>query len=363
MCRKSACFASVVLALGLMTNISYGQTLGVYAFDGGGDGASWDDAANWEQVTDPNGNPISGNPATPPDAVTSADIPLLGVSIDSTQPGQTALDVRIGAAAGAGSLTISGGDLSAGRDVYVGSDVGGVNSGLLTVNSGVLGAGDDITLGGGSAGVMSMNGGAVSTGDDFFINANSSLAVNGGTLSIADRLVMDSNAGLVVDGGGIVADDDVFFFGGSQITVNSGSMIVADKLRFDDVLTTGKLTINGGLVRSQEFGFEAEGDGSHVMNGTVEINGDGVYQSKAPGEADPISQLSVAQALDLINAGVFITSEASPLHLGVNTVIVPDFFGNSNVAFTQISIVPEPTSMLLLGLGGLGLLWRSRKSG
>ena len=123
MCGKFACFASVVLVLSLMANIGHGQTLGVYAFDGGGDGASWDDAANWEQVTDPNGNPISGNPATPPDAVTSADIPLLGVSIDSTQPGQTALDVRIGAAAGAGSLTISGGDLSAGRGQEIGMNV------------------------------------------------------------------------------------------------------------------------------------------------------------------------------------------------------------------------------------------------
>ena len=121
MSRKLVSLASAAMVLGLLTTASYGQLLGVYRFDGGGDGTSWDDANNWEQVTDPFGGPISGNPATPPDPVTSAHIPLAGVVIDNTMPGQTALDVLIGTTAGAGSLNMTGGDLTA-RDFNVGAD-------------------------------------------------------------------------------------------------------------------------------------------------------------------------------------------------------------------------------------------------
>jgi|GEM_PF-4632024 len=362
MFKKIAILTAVVLMSSLMTTVSHAQLQGLYEFDGGGDGTSWDDAANWEQVLDPSGNPISGNPATPPSGVTSADIPMLGVVlIDSSQPGQTALNTNIGTAAGAGSLTISGGDLLAGKDVNVGRDANGINIGLLAVNSGTLDAGDDITLGNGSVGIMVMSGGAASTGDDFFVNANSSLTMNGGTLNVGDRLITDANGGIVVNGGDIVADDDFYFFGSSQIAVNSGSMIVKDKMRLDD--PNAKVTVNGGLLRSQEFGFCSTSDcsTSYVLNGTLEINGSGIYQSQAPVDASsPVSQLSVAMAQALIADGTITTSEAAPLHLGVQSVIVPDFFGNTDLTFTQISIVPEPGSLLLLGLGGLGLLLRRK---
>ena len=202
-------------------------------------------------------------------------------------PGQTALDVNIGTAVGAGSLGISGGDLLAGRDVFVGRDGGGVNVGSLDVSGGTLDAGDDITVGAGSAGTMTQSSaGAVIAGDDFFVNAGSSLTVTGGTLNVGDRLITDDDAIVSVDGGDVIADDDFFFFGSAQITVDSGLMEVKDKLRFDDVLTTGKLTINGGLVRSQEFGF-VDGSGAYIMNGTLEINGTGAYQSEQPRSREP----------------------------------------------------------------------------
>lgn len=350
---------TVVVVLGMLTTVSYGQLAGLYEFDAGGDGTSWDDANNWEQVTDPDGNPISGDPATPPDPMTSADLPLPGVVIDSTMPGQTALDVNIGTASGAGSLSISGGDLTA-RDVNVGGaipDPGRGNSGDLNVSGGQLVAGDDITVGRDFAGTMTQSNGMTSTGDDFFVNADSSFTMTGGSLFVGDRLVTEANGTVHVDGGDIVADDDFFFFGASQITVDSGSMTVFDKMRMDD--PGAKVTVNGGLVRSQEFGF-VDGDGNYIMEGILEINGDGLYQSEAPGVDSPASQLSVAMALALIADGTIITSELSPLALGVSTVIVPEFDGRTDVTFTQISIVPEPAGALLLLFGSLGMMLRRK---
>ena len=334
-------FFVALLISALTPTAVFAQLDGVYEFDGGGDGTSWDDAANWEQVLDPLGFPISGNPGTPPDAFTSAEIPLVGVVIDGTMPGQTALDVRVGTAGGAGSLNVSGGDLTV-RDLFVGS---GVNAGTLSVSGGSLIAGDDITVGGaGSMGTMNMTNGLASTGDDLFVNAGSLLDMLDGMISIGDRLVTEDDASLFLGGGQIIVDDDLFFFGDSQVTVNDGLLLARDKLRFDiDPVMNGLLTINDGIVRTNEFG-----DGA-TIEGVVEINGTGIYQ---------VEMLTVAEALFLIADGVHFTSSSGVLT--AFAVFVPDFFGASDVEFTQISVipgssVPEPTTILLLGLGLAGL--------
>jgi len=367
MYKNLLCVASIVLVLSLSAAVSYAQLLGVYDFDGGGDGTSWDDPNNWEQVSDPNGAPISGNPATPPDGLTTATLPLAGVVVDMA--GQTALDVKIGTTGGAGSLTLSaGGALAAGRDFNVGAGDpnGSANGGTFTMTGGTLSAGDDIFVGLSTVGTMNMSLGSVDVGDDFFIQNTSTFNMTGGSVHIGDRLVMTDDASLTLSTGDIVADDDFFFFGSSQVTVNGSLMEVKDKLRFDNVLTTGKLTVNGGVVRSQEFGFCATSDcsTSYVMNGTVEINGDGVYQSQRgnqlPGQ--PVSQLTLVTAQALIDDGTFITSEVLPLFLRPRIVTVPDFFGTLNLEFVEVFVAPEPSSVLLLGLGSLGLLVRRKRA-
>jgi hypothetical protein len=64
--------------------------------------------------------------------------------------------------------------------------------------------------------------------------------------------------------------------------------------------------------------------------------------------------------MGLITAGRLTTSESSPLHLGVQTVVVPEFFGRTDVVFTQVSVIPEPASAMLLVLATLGLIMRRK---
>jgi hypothetical protein len=362
MCKRLVYVTSTLCAFCLLANAGSAQLSGLYEFDGGGDGSSWEDAANWEQKLDPNGNPISGDPATPPAPVTSADVPSTGVVISGA--GQTALDVNVGTGAGTGNLTVTAtGDITL-RDLNVGADGSGANPGALQVHGGTIVSGDDITIGAGSTGTMNQTGGNVSTNDDFNINANSSVSITGGTLHIGDRLNMDSNADLVLDGGQIIADDDFYIFGDSTVTVHSGLMTTIDKLRFDDDDTkNGRLTINGGIVRSNEFGLQNDADLPESFRGVVEINGSGVLQVQAPtSSSSPITQLTVEQAKALILEGVhLVTSAPAGQRLGVQTVIVPDFFGEVDAVFTQISVVPEPTSLLLLvALGVVGCAPRRR---
>lgn len=333
MSRKTASLTFAVMVVALSATASYGQT---YQFDGGADGISWDEASNWDLFLDQFGISEVGDAPTPPTPLITANIPMTGVVIDSTMPGQTAFDVNVGTANGVGSLSVSGGGLM---------------------------ASDDITVGAGSNGTMTISGGVVGTGDDFDIRGGSSVTVTGGNVNVGDRINMLGNAILTVDGGDVFADDDFFFFEDSQITVNGGSLIVNDKLRFDDdEMFNGRLTINGGFVRSNEFGVEIVGDITD-FRGVVEINGNGVYEVEMPsGPGSPVSQLTVAMAQALINEGVHLTtSEVSPRYLAARQVIVADFDGRQNVAFTQILVVPEPACMGLLAVGVLGLLLRRQR--
>jgi hypothetical protein len=353
MFRTIASFTGAMFLVGLLASPSHAQLSGLYEFDGGGDGTSWDDATNWEQVADPLGFPISGNPASPPDGITSADVPQIGVVIDNTMPGQTALDLSIGTGSGGGSLNVSGGDLTV-RDAFVGRDAGGINAGTLTMTGGTLIAGDDIRVGVGSAGMMTMSSGATaSTADDFAVGLGGSLVMTGGMIDVGDRLNAVDDGNILLDGGAIVVHDDIQLFGDSQSTVNSGLMLAADKLYFDvDPTKNGKLTINGGGARSGEYGLAGD------QLGLIEINGNGVYQVLQ-------SELSIAEALMLIAAGVHVTtSEPASLTLGATTVVVPDFFGRIDLSFTQIYIipqVPEPSTGVLMMLGIAWLTTRRAK--
>ncbi len=353
MFKFTSATAAIVLC-GLMTTASYGQLDGLYEFDGDVDN-TWENAANWEQVSDPNGNPISGDPATPPDGVTSADIGVLGVT--STGGANTALDVSVGTASGAGSLTSSG-TLAVGRDIYVGGDASLTgNLGTMTVTSGSVTAGDDINVGmtddvspvRSSPGVLNVNGGTIESGDDVKLFNGATLNVNGGTIISGDNFEARSNTpgGVVtitVDSGTLESRDDFRWNNENvvtTVTVNGGLLVTLDKLLLDDD-DGSMITINGGTVRAEEY----------AEQGPIEINGDGLLQFES-------NKLSPGEAIALF--GTTLTTTEAGKVLGVQLVTIPDFFGETNLEFTQISVVPEPASALLISLGALGFAVRRRR--
>jgi hypothetical protein len=361
-CRKVASLTFAVIVVGLLTTASYGQLLGVYRFDGGGDGTEWDDANNWEQVTDPFGGPLSGNPATPPGPTTSANIPLAGVVIDNTMPGQTALDVLIGTANGPGSLNISGGGLTV-RDYNVGADGPGANAGSSVISGGTLTANDDVNVGEivagtGSPGTLNMSNGTIGVNDDFSVAAGGSMTMTGGTVTIGDRLQVTANGNLLVSGGEILAADDFFFFDSSTVTMEGGLMATIDKISNGNSTPAGpaRLFINDGIMRGNEWTDDPElevDDPTRFMS-VIEINGNGKLQ---------IEQVNfpVSEARGLIMEGVHLTTTEPGGQLRIQTVVVPEFFGSTDVVFTQISLVPEPSSLMLLAVGGIAAMFARRR--
>jgi len=331
MCKIRTCLASGVLTFGMAASTSFGQTSGVMNFDGGGDGSSWNQANNWEHVAEPDGTPTSGNPPTPPTSGYTANIGQLGVVLDNAMGSQATFRTRVGVTT-PGSFNMTGGSME------------------VT---------DDVTLGQSAMGTMTMSGGVLTLGDDFFIDQlgafGSSLTISGGRINIIDRLMMENQGHLQMNGGEIIAEDDFYVLGTSTVTLTGGLMSTIDKLNMGNATPAGpaRLKIDGGIVRSNEWTDNPDlnfDDPTRFMS-IIEINGSGKMQVEQ-------ATMPLVEAQGLISSGRFTTAGAMPLT--ATSVVVPEFFGRMDVVFTQISVVPEPASWLLVAVCGIAVGLRKR---
>ena len=326
--------SAIVIALLCSSESVFAQTSGVMNFDGGGDGTSWNQANNWEHVADPDGVPTSGNPSTPPTAAYTANIGTSGVLLSAAMGTQATFRTRVGV----------------------------TTPGSFTMTGGTLNVGDDITVGQSAMGTMTFNGGEITVVDDFFIDNGgafgSTFTMNGGTLRMGDRITMGNQGNFVMNGGHIIADDDFFFLGNSTQTINGGLLEQFDKLNNGNATPSGpaRLKINGGIIRTNEWTDNPDlelHDPTRFMS-IIEINGTGKLQVEQ-------DSFTIAEAQAQIAASRLMTTDLGKA-IGIQTIVVPEFFGRSNVVFTQISVVPEPATWLVASLGGAAVIaWRRKK--
>jgi hypothetical protein len=325
--------SAIAIALLCSAANSFAQTGGVMNFDGGADGTSWNQANNWEHVADPDGVPTSGNPPTPPTGQYTANIGMSGVLLDATMGVQATFRTRVGV----------------------------TTPGSFTMTGGTLNVGDDITVGQSAMGTMTFDDGEITVVDDFFIDNGgafgSTFTMNGGTLRMGDRITMGNQGNFVMNGGHIIADDDFYFLGNSTQTINGGLLEQFDKLNNGNATPSGpaRLKINGGIIRTNEWTDNPDlnfDDPTRFMS-KIEINSTGILQVEQ-------ATMPLAEAQGLIANGRFTTTGPQPLT--ATTVVIPEFFGRSNVTFTQISVVPEPATSVVAGVGAVAILaWRRKK--
>ena len=316
--RKVVCLLSFLLVVALAGN-AFGWAEWNYA----GVNHSWNTAGNW-------------GGAVP----TAADDPIMR---DAGAGGYAEVGPGVNAVGnmmwmygdGQADLNVNGGNLTLSQLRIA------VDDGVKTVNvsdGGTVNLSSDSTIGQGGTGNLNVTGGS-------YTNTGWTYVGFGGTGNIA------------IGGGGAANFGPLRLWNGSMVssgTVTVGSdMTVGESGAFDLTMTGGSLDQTAGWLY---VGFGAAG-GVHLNGGLLSINSlqlDGSAGEYFDMSGDGTLKIKDARPEDIAWQ---INWYASQGYLTVNghesAVGMLDIATESGTDYTIVTVIPEPVTMLLLGLGGL----------
>lgn len=227
-----------------------------------------------------------------PTGSTSATIGLGGTSTISSGSASAGL-VILGDTTGTGALNLTGGSLTTGSHLVLGT-IGG-NQGSLTVSGSntSLTIGQNLAIGDSSAGVFTLSAGQVTalvaTLGGGNIAASGTATVSGGHLEIYQALVVGSSGGpgvLNISGGSVTSYTGyVGMAGAAQATVSGGRWDVTANMLVGGS-AGGELVISGGTVTSNRGVIGDAGSGTATVTVTAgrwEVANDIVVGESATG--------------------------------------------------------------------------------
>lgn len=175
-----------------------------------------------------------------------------------------------------------------------------------------------------------------------------------------------------MNGGTITAVDDVFAHTGT-FTFNAGSTVIANDLFWANA--SGTLIINGGTHTAKRFGSDASAF-ANVLGGTITAGTNGIVLSGVANTIGGSAVISTTGNMSGANVDVlsgwtgsltvggmtdwkaYVTSGWTLDNVAIDST---SFDNNFSVTGNTLTVIPEPSSLALLGLGGLALLRRRRK--
>ena len=251
-----------------------------------------------------------------------------------------------------------------GRDILNGDTVtlsgaAGISSSLEVKNGSTLNistdldSSDDLEVGSGST--VNMNAGFYEQGEK--LKLSGAFFMNGGTATVDNKLEIANGGILALSGGRLEANDgDGIEFDGDGGTVRvDGVWTGAGTGIFVDAITGGTGTFEftptvGGLITPI-----TNAGGSSPQHLVVDLD------ALAASAAMTLFEASVAQSAFV---SVTITKDGDSLTEGTgpNQYQLSYTGGSGNDLVLTYNAIPEPSSMGLLALGGLGLLRRRRRA-
>ena len=264
--------------------------------------------------------------------------------------------IQLAPGGGVATLNMTGGTLSGLWSIAVGRGAGG--TGTLNMTSGSIQQAQELTVGWDGDGTMTMDGGTIAIGGPLQVNRGSTgkgvMNMNAGLISSPWEIQVDNTGVLNMAGGTIDVAHGMWAGNGASGsgTINmTGGSIDCEWLMVPkhNAVGTGHINLDDGVITATHLEFGNDADSS----GTMDIT-EGVLIVSA-NELATVESLATDGYLtghDGINRGW--------AHDGKYGLLRWDW-DDVNSGKMTVWTIPEPTTIALLGLGGLVLLRKKRR--